>query len=143
MAYSGSIQFMDTTFGDVEWVRSLRFNERNRRRWLNKKWKPALVTNIGSFERCNPERRCTGYAILDLEGTEKGRIQYDMETHEHLDAERYVVVGRDSYESDAGKRKYYILVVKLTGMENEYTSVGAGWILSDYMARQGVQALIV
>jgi hypothetical protein len=28
-------------------------------------------------------------------------------------------------------------------MENEYTRVGAGCILSDYVARQGVQALIV
>jgi hypothetical protein len=143
MAYSGSIQFMDITFGNGEWVRSLRFNKRYKYRRFNKKWKPALVTDIGSFQRCNLERRGTGYAILDLGGTERGRIQYDMETHEHLDAERCVVVGRDSRDSDAGKRKYYILVVRSTSMENEYTRVGAGWILSDYVARQGVQALIV
>jgi hypothetical protein len=31
-----------------------------------------------------------------------------------------------------------ILVVRPTGMENEYTRVGAGCILSDYVARQGV-----
>ena len=142
MAYSGSIQFMDITYGDVEWVRSLRFNKRYK--FMNfKKRKPALVTDIGSFQRCNPERRGTGYAILDLNGTERGRIQYDMETHENLDAERCVVVGRDSRESDAGKRKYYILVVRSTGMENEYIRVGAGWILSDYVVRQGVRALIV
>jgi hypothetical protein len=143
MAYSGSIQFMDITFGDGEWVRSLRFNKRYKYRRLNKKWKPALVTDIGCFQKCNPERRGTGYAILDLSGTERGRIQYDIETHEHLDAERCVVVGRDSHDSNAGKRKYYILIVRSTGMENEYTRVGAGWILSDYVARQGVQALIV
>jgi hypothetical protein len=134
---------MDITFSGVEWVRSLRFNKRYRRRWLNKRWKPALVTDIGSFQRCNPERRGTGSAVLDLDGTETGRIQYDMETREHLNAERCVVVGRDSREPDAGKRKYYILVVRSTGMKNEYTRVGAGWILSDYVARQGVQALIV
>jgi hypothetical protein len=143
MAYSGSIQFMDTTFGGVEWVRSLRFNQRNRRRWLNKKWKPALVTDIGSFQRCSPERRGTGYALLDLDGVERGWIQFDIETHEGLNAEKCVVVGRDSRESDAGKRRYYILVVRSTGMENEYTRVGAGWILSDYVARQGMQALII
>jgi hypothetical protein len=143
MAYNGSIEFMDIPFSKVEWVRSLTFNKRNRRRRLNKKWKPALVTDIGSFQRCNPERRGTGYAIFDLGGTERGWIQYDMETHKHLDAERCVVVGRDSCDSDAGKRKYYILVVRSTGMENEYTRVGAGWIGSDYVARQGVQALIV
>jgi hypothetical protein len=134
---------MDIAFGKVEWVRGLRFNKRNRCGWFNKKWKPALVTDIGSFQRCNPERRGTGYAILDLDGTERGQIQYDMETHEHLDAERCVVLGQDSRKSDSGKRKYYILVVRSTGTENEYTRVGAGWILSDYVARQGVQALIV
>jgi hypothetical protein len=143
MAYSGSIQFMDITFGGVEWVRSLRFCKRYKYRRFNKKWKPAFVTDIGFFQRCNPERKGAGCAILDLDGTERGRIQYDIETHEHLDAERCVVVGRDYRESDAGKRNYYILVVRLTSIENEYTRVGAGWILSDYVVRQGVQALIV
>lgn len=76
------------------------------------------------------------------DGAERGWIGYDMETHERLDAERCVVVGRDSHESDTGKRNYYILVVRSTGMENEYTRVGAGWIVSDYVARQGTQALI-
>jgi hypothetical protein len=142
MAYNGSIQFMDIAFGKVEWVRSLRFNKRNRYRWFNKKWKPALVTDISSFRRCNPERRGTGYAILDLDGAERGWIQYDMETHERLDAEGCVVVGRDLRRSDAGG-KYYILVVRSTGMGNEYTRVGAGWIRGDYVSRQDVQALIV
>jgi hypothetical protein len=143
MAYNGSIEFMYIPVEEVEWVHGLRFNKRDEHSGLNENWKPALVTDIGSFQRCNHERRGTGYAILDLCGTERGRIQYDMETHEHLNAERCVVVGRDSRDSDAGKRKYYILVVRSTGMENEYTRVGAGWIPSDYIARQGVQALIV
>jgi hypothetical protein len=143
MAYSGSIQFMDIAFGDVGWVRSLRFNKRYKYRRFNKEWKPALVTDIGSFRRCNPERRGSGYAILDLEGAERGRIQYDMETHKRLDAERCVVVGRDSTGPDDWRTKYYILVVRPTGMENIYTRVGAGWIRSDYVARHGVQALIV
>jgi hypothetical protein len=146
MAYSGSIQFMDMTFGDVEWVRSLRFNKQSKYRWFNRKWKPTLVTDIGSFRRCKFERRGTDCAILDLDGAdgaERGWIQYDMETHKRLDAERCVVVGRNFCESDTGKRNYYILVVRPTGVENEYTRVGAGWILSDYVARQSVQALIV
>jgi hypothetical protein len=144
MAYNGSIEFTDIPFGEVEWVRSLEFNNKpNKHSGFDKEWKSALVTDISSFQRCNPERRGTHYVVLDLDGGERGQIQYDMETHKRLDSERCVVVGRDSRESDAGKRKYYILVVKSTGVENEYTRVGAGWILSDYMARQGVQALIV
>jgi hypothetical protein len=143
MAYNGSIEFTDIPFGEVEWVRGLRFNKRNGRRWVNKKWKPALVTDISSLRKCNHERRGTAYAILDLDGVKRGWIQYDMETHERLNSEGYVVVGRDSRKSDAGKRNYYILVVRPTGIENEYTRVGAGCILSDYVTRQGVQALIV
>lgn len=143
MAYSGSIQFMDIAFDKVEWVRGLRFNKRYKYRRFNKKWRPALVTDIGSFRRCNHERRGTGYAILDFDGVERGWIQYDIETYGRLDAERCVVVGRDIRDSDVGKRKYYILVVNPTSVKNQYTRVGAGWILSDYMARQGVQASIV
>jgi hypothetical protein len=143
MACSGSIEFMDIGFSNVQWVRSLRFNKRYKYRWFNKKWKSALVTDIGSFQRCHCEQNGTGYAILDLDGAEGGWIQYDMETHKRSDAERCVVVGRDLRESDARKWMYYILVVSPTGMEKEYTRVGAGWILSDYVVRQSVQALIV
>ena len=72
MAYNGSIEFTDIPFGEVEWVRGLRFNKRYKYRWLNKEWKPALVTDISSFRRCNPERRDTGYALLDSDGAERG-----------------------------------------------------------------------
>jgi hypothetical protein len=144
MAYSGSIQFMDITFGNVEWVCSLRFNNKPSEHSESiKAWKPALVTDIGSLRRCNFERRGIGYVNLDLDGAQRGWIQYDMETHERLDAERCVVVGRAFRESDYRKRKYYILVVSPTGVNDEYTRVGAGWILSGYVLRQGVQALIV
>jgi hypothetical protein len=143
MAYNGSIQFMNISFGWVEWVHSLKFNKRPINRWFNKKWKPALVTDIGSFRRCSLQQRDTGCALLDSGGDEKGWIQYDVGLHEHLDAEKCVVVGRYCRESDAGERKYYILVVRSTGLKNEYTRVGVGWILSGYVTRQGVQALIV
>jgi hypothetical protein len=150
MAYDGSIEFMNIPFGKVKWVRGLRFNNKpNEQSGFNKAWKSALVTEIGSFRRCNFKRRGTGCAILDLDradgadGTERGWIEYDMETHERLDTERCVVVGQDSRKYDAGKRNYYILVVRPTGMKNEYTRVGAGWILDYYVARQSVQALIV
>jgi hypothetical protein len=143
MAYSGSIQFMDITFGDVEWVRRLRFNRRYKYKPFNKKWKPALVTNISSFRHCSLKQSETGCAVLDSGGSERGEIQYDVETHERLDSERCVVLGRDVLESVAGKRNYYILVVRPTSMENEYTRVGAGWIQGDYVARQDLQVLIV
>jgi hypothetical protein len=109
---------------------------------FDKEWKSALITDISSFRNCSVKRSESGCTILDSGGAERGEIQYDVETHERLDFDRCVVVGRDFYQSDAG-RKYYILVVRLTGMENEYTRVGAGWIRGDDVARQDVQALIV
>jgi hypothetical protein len=143
MAYNGSIGFTDIPFGSVEWVRSLKFNKRYKYRRFIKKWKPALVTNISSFRNCSLKRSEAGCAILDLDRAERGEIQYDIETHERLDSERCVVLGRDSLESDAGKTNYYILVVRPTGMKNEYTRVGVGRIQGDYVARQDLQALIV
>jgi hypothetical protein len=143
MAYNGSIKFTDVPFGSVEWERSLRFNKRYKYRRFNKKWKPALVTNISSFRNCSFKRSEAGCAILDSDRAERGEIQYDVKTHERLDSDRCVVLGRDVLESIAGKTNYYILVVRPTGMENEYTRVGAGRIQSDYVARQDLQALIV
>jgi hypothetical protein len=143
MAYNGSIKFMDIPFGCVEWVRMLRFNKRYKYRWLNKKWKPALVANISSFRNCSLNRSEAGCAILDSDRAERGVIQYDVETHDGLDSQRCVVLGRDFVISNAGKINYYILVVRPTSIENEYTRVGAGRIQGDYVARQDLQALIV
>jgi hypothetical protein len=123
----------------VQWECGLRFNKRNRYRWFERKWKPALVTDIGSFRKCNLGQRGTGYAILDLDRVERGWIQYNIETHKRLNAEGCVVVGRGYGECDAWQRNYYILFVTPTGLKNKYTRVRAGWILSDYVARQGVQ----
>jgi hypothetical protein len=143
MAYSGSIQFMNIAFEQVEWVRSLRFSQENEHRALNEKGQPALVTDISSFLGCSLKQSDLGYAVLDSDGAKKGWIQYDMGAHEGLNAERCVVVGRDVLEINAGKRKYYILVVTPTSIENEYTRVETGWVLNSHVARQGVQALIV
>jgi hypothetical protein len=144
MAYNSSIEFTDIPFCEVEWVRSLRFNKPNEHSKSDKACKYALVTKTGSFMNCSLKQSETGCAILDSGGAERGEIQYDVETHKCLDSERCVVVGRDCPRYDAGKRKYYILVVEpIEGVENEYTRVGAGWILDGYVGSQGGQALIV
>jgi hypothetical protein len=68
MAYSGRIQIMDMTFGDVEWVGNLRFNNKpNEQSRFIKEWKSTLVIDIGSFRKCNFKRRGTGCAILDFD----------------------------------------------------------------------------
>jgi hypothetical protein len=80
---------------------------------------------------------------LDSDRGERGEIQYDVKTHERLDSERCVVLGRDALEPSPRRTNYYILVVRPTGKENRYTRVGTGRIQRDYVARQDLQALIV
>jgi hypothetical protein len=136
MAYNGGIQFMHISIQKVEWMINLRFNKKHRYGWFNKKGKSALVTDIGVFQNCGLEKRDTSYAILDSDKAERGWIRYDLEASEGLDAERCVVVGREAYENELGLRKYYILVVRPTSVDNKYTRVGVGWIQSDYVTRQ-------
>ncbi|KAJ4295516.1 hypothetical protein N0V90_007529 [Kalmusia sp. IMI 367209] len=144
MAYDGQIQFMDVPFHEVYWVRSLRFNKRYKYRWLKKTWKCALVTVISFFQNCSLEQRGASYAILDSGNTERGWIQYDIEVNARLDAKECVVLGRQQIsESDVRKWEYYILVVRLTDVDNEYERVGVGCIQSDYVRRHGSEALIV
>jgi hypothetical protein len=144
MAYDGGIQFMDIPFGKVDWMISLRFDKKHKYWWFEKKGKPALVTDIGVFQNCRLERRDISYAILDSGKAERGWIRYDVEASEGLDIERCVVVGREAYENRLRLRKYYyILVVKPTSVDNEYTRVGVGWIQSDYVTRQRLNMRVV
>lgn len=50
-----------------------------------------------------------------------------------LHDERCVVVGREFHGNEHGLRdkKYYILVVRPTSVDGEYTRIGVGWIQSD------------
>jgi hypothetical protein len=141
MAYDGGIHFMDIPFGNVDWNDNLRFNDL---RFNEHKY--ALVTDVCVFRNCGLEQRDTSYAILDSSKAERGQIQYDVEASEDLQAERCVVVGREScylhrHQSPTGK--YYILVVRQTGVDDEYRRVGVGWIQSDYVARQKLNVRVV
>jgi hypothetical protein len=143
MAYDGGIQFMDIPFGDVDWMVRLRFNTKHEHGLFIKKRKPALVTDIGVFRNCDLEQRETNHAILDSSKAERGWIRYDIEASEDLYAERCVVVGRERNENCLGPWKYYILVVRLTSVKNEYTRVGVGWIQSEYVGRQRPNVRVV
>jgi hypothetical protein len=110
---------------------------------LNEKGQPVPVTDISAFSRCSLKQRDPGYAVLGLGRAKRGWIKYVMRTHQGLDAERCVVIVRNVWKSDTGKRKYYILVATPTDIENEWIRVETGWILNGHTARQGVQALIV
>jgi hypothetical protein len=144
MAYDGGIQFMDIPFGKLDWDDDFRFNN-----WIDKlrfnKHKCALVTNVCVFRNCGLEQRDTSYAILDSNKAERGQIQFDIEASEDLHAERCVVVGRETDMDNnlPTNMKFYILVVRQTSVNDEYRRIGAGWIQSDYVARQKGNVRIV
>ena len=132
---------MEIPFGCVDWNIKLRFNEEYEHVFFNKKEKHMLVTDVGVFRNCSLEQRDTSYAILDSSKAERGWIQYDIEASEDLQAERCVVVGRES--QGLKNKKYYILVVKPTSVDGEYTRVGVGWVQSDYVVRQRLNVRVV
>jgi hypothetical protein len=143
MAYDGGIQFLDIPYGEVEWLVNLRFNKKHKYGWFNKKGKSALITDVGIFQNCGLERRDAGYAILDSNKSERGCIRYDVEASEGLDAERCVIVGRKTFGNMLRLRKYYILVVRPTTVDSEYTRVGVGWIQSDHVTRWKLNVRVV
>lgn len=148
MAYSGGIKFMDIPFGDVDWNSKLQFDMEHKYVFFNmfkRKGRHALVTDIGVFQNCSLERRDISHTVLDSSKTEKGGIWYDIEASGDPHTERCVVVGRNSREDEHWPRnmKYYILVVRMTSVDGEYTRVGVGWIQSDYVARQELNVRVV
>ncbi|KAF2179531.1 HET-domain-containing protein [Zopfia rhizophila CBS 207.26] len=136
MAYYGGIQFMKIPFDTVDWIANLQFDE---------ECKLALFTKVGEFRNCmiQPDRK--NYALLYSGKKEKGWIQYDVEKGEDLCKERCVVVGRKSnkYGDGLDVKEYYILVVRPTGVDGEYSRVGVGLIQSDYVVRQEPNVRVV
>ena len=138
---------MDIPFGDVDWNIKLQFNKERKHVFniFKRKGRHALVTDIGVFRNCSLEQRDIIYAVLDLSKAERGQIWYDIESSGDLYTERCVVVGRNSREDEHGPRnkKYYILVVRLTSVDGEYTRVGVGWVQSNYVVRQRLNVRVV
>ena len=122
---------MGIRFGDVDWNDKLRFNTEYKVLFFNifkGKGRNALVTDIGVFRNCRLERCDISYAVLDSSKAERGRILYDIEASKGLDAQRCVVVGRESCKNEhmLRDRKYYILVVRPTSVDGEHTRIGVG-----------------
>ena len=70
------------------------------------------------------------YIILDFNKTKRGWIQYDVEEGEDLFKEQCVVIRKKS-NKDRNRldvKEYYILVVRLTSVDNKYKRVRVGLI---------------
>lgn len=137
MAYDGGIQFMDIPFFGVDWNTALKFNGRYIPGLLRTA-KDALVTDLGVFQNCDLKQRDTSCAILDANKAERGCILYDVEVNEDLHAQGCVVVGRQfsRYSFLPIETKYWILVVRSTGVDGDYKRIGVGWVQTDYVVRQ-------
>lgn len=132
MAYDGGIRFQDERellFGQVHWITNIRFAT---------DCKHALIADLGKFRDCKTQltgERCT---VIDLSGTERGWINYDIENGKDLLKEHCVVVGSTRDSED-----YYILVVRPTGVDSEYERVGMGQVSKNYLVRVQVDVRVV
>jgi hypothetical protein len=132
MACSGSIQFLDIPLGGVEWTNYLRFDEKCA-------CDHAITTNLWTLQDCTVEAREGRYTILDLNGEERGWIQYD-EDGEQLSEGLCVVIGRTH---TSGAKECYILVVNPTSVKGEYRRIGVGLVQSDWVVGQRTNVRIV
>lgn len=111
---------MDFSFGHVEWIDHLRFDE---------KCKSSLIANVGKFQNCTLEPDGQKHAVLDLYGKGKGWIQYDVDGGHKLCQKRCVVIGRQyRWESGGDYHVYHVIVVMSTGVDSEYRRLGVGSI---------------
>jgi hypothetical protein len=135
MAYGGGIRFMDIKFQSLAVDRRLRFDEH----------KHALNAELGDFKNCSLEKRGTSYDVLDASKVKSGEIWYDIETGGDFHAEQCVFVGksRNMYSTTERDEKCYILVVRPTGTDDEYSRVGVGWIRLDLVGRQKPNVRVV
>lgn len=123
MAYSGGVQFIDVSFGDMEWADSIRFDEERTE---------AIIATLWVFG----------------EGAAKEHIHFDLGEADRLDDEYCVVVGKkvpkSGYEhNNPSSTEYYILVVVPTGVDGEYRRVGAGTVHCSHVVRQRAGVRVV
>jgi hypothetical protein len=135
MAYSGGIEFMHIPLGGVDWINHLQFDERKRDH--------AVIANLWTFQNCMIGLHEAQYAILDPNGVKRGWIQYDVEGGKDIREEQCVVVGRKHGFMDNGIDKYYVLVVRSTGVDGEYKRTGVGLIQCDYVVGQRATIRVV
>jgi hypothetical protein len=75
MAYHGGIEFTYFAPNLVSWVDSL---------WFDEGCEYALITDVAKFRDCTSQLDGKDYVVLDHNGVERGRIQYDVEDGEEL-----------------------------------------------------------
>jgi hypothetical protein len=130
MAYTGGIEFIGDSYGELEVFKNLKFSEGDQK---------ALVTNVWEFRNCNLKEQAklgaTRRQILESSEKEIGWIMYDAEDEKDLRRRQSVVVGRT-------RQEYHILLVRQRG-ENEYERVGIGMVQQVYLLRQQLEVRIL
>jgi hypothetical protein len=134
MAYSGGIELLDVPLEKVDWVDHLMFDEG---------CDHALITNVLSFKNLATKADGKQYAVLDSNRVERGWIQYDVGDSEELVDEKCVVVGTTNGRLRMGRKRYYLLVVRPTGVDNDYRRVGIGRIQSNCVVGPEISVRVV
>jgi hypothetical protein len=123
MAYSGGVKFIDVSFGEMECIDSIRFDEDR---------EEAIIANLWVFR----------------EGAAKEQIHFDLGEVDKLYDQYCVVVGKTVRkwwhgDNNPSGTEYHILVVVSTGVDGEYRRVGAGTVHCSHVVRQRVGVRVV
>jgi hypothetical protein len=125
-AYRGGIKFIRVSFSTregIRWHQDLKFDDEQ---------KDTLIGSVGKFWNCTIEQKESQHAILDSQGTKRGWLLFDVEDCTDIGLHRCVVIGRTGRKSEI---KYYILVVRSTGLKREYERVGVGLIWASHISK--------
>ncbi|KAF2026908.1 HET-domain-containing protein, partial [Setomelanomma holmii] len=120
MAYSGGVKFIDVKFGNMEWINSIRFDEKR---------EGAINASLWAFRECIPVHCGSYHDVQDLSGATKGRIHFDLGGVDILDELHCIVVGKVAFrDSSLASTEYHILVVQSTDAHGDYRRVGIGTV---------------
>lgn len=132
MACSGCIKFMTITLGEAGWIgdHHLHFDK-------ERECDHAITASLGKLRDCKMrfDEKEKNNTVMDVTGTVRGWIQYDVGGDKDRHVKHCVVVGRET-KSDVSVAKYYILVVRPTSVDGEYTRIGVGQIQTGFVVRQ-------
>jgi hypothetical protein len=136
MVYSGGVKFIDVGFGKMEWIDSLRFDEKR---------EEAIIASLWAFRDCTLVRCGSYHEVRCPNGATKGRIDYDVSGGDIFSKESCVIVGKESFnfsERDSAST-YHMLVVRPTDVNGEYRRVGAGTIFCCHVVKQKANVRVV
>lgn len=132
MAYSGRVSFFSTP-ATCKWFEYLHFDEKGG-------CDHAIRSHLWTFRDCTLEPESYPCKLVNSNGVCMGQIVYDDNDRKEFLEERCVVIGR---ERELKFFRYYILVVRPTGVDGEYKRVGMGMVQDECVVGERADIRII